>query len=74
MIPMINGREKIVDTVKPCISCGGTSFGEGITKGEGDIWPKHKFFSFGSSLLLKICTDCGEVNSMKVQSPEKFKK
>lgn len=60
--------------MRPCINCGGTNFGEGETRGEGNVHPKNKLFSLGVPLLLTICLDCGEVNSMKVKNPEKFKK
>jgi predicted nucleic-acid-binding Zn-ribbon protein len=59
--------------MKPCVKCGGTSFGEGVTRGEGNIIPAKKIFSLGSSLLFTICLDCGEVNSIRACQPEKFK-
>jgi hypothetical protein len=51
----------------------GTLFGEGITRGEGNIMPAKKMLSLGSSLLFTICLDCGEVNSIRASQPEKFK-
>jgi hypothetical protein len=59
--------------MKTCVRCGGTSFGEGETRGEGSILPVNKLLSFGSSLLFTICLDCGEVNSIRARHPEKFK-
>lgn len=51
---------------KPCIKCGGTSFGEGETKGEGNAYPKNKLFGGSSKIILTICTNCGEVISRKL--------
>ncbi len=34
----------------PCINCGGTNFGEGETRGEGNVHPQNKHFSLGVPL------------------------
>lgn len=30
--------------MRPCINCGGTNFGEGETRGEGNVHPQNKLF------------------------------
>lgn len=57
-----------------CRKCGGTTFGEGKLTGYANVQPTSTIFSTGSPLLLSICVRCGEVYSMRVQHPEKFKK
>ena len=60
--------------MRPCIKCGGTNFGEGKTGGDANVFPINKFFSLGTPLLLTICLDCREVNSMRVLEKGIFKK
>lgn len=60
--------------MRPCINCSGTNFVEGEIKGDGNVHPKNKFLSLGSPLLLTICLECGEVNSMRVKHLDIFKK
>jgi hypothetical protein len=55
-----------------CIRCGGTSFGQGETK-DGFVSQVNKIFTMGSACLFTICINCGEVNSIRVKHPEKFK-
>ncbi|MFC5463441.1 hypothetical protein [Lederbergia graminis] len=56
-----------------CKSCGSNSFGKGIMDGYTNVRPEGKFFSGGTSLELIICTECGDVASMRVKKPHKFK-
>ncbi|MBO7747004.1 hypothetical protein I8J29_22630 [Paenibacillus sp. MWE-103] len=62
------------DLITPCNQCGGTSFGFGQTTGQAVVFPLNKLFARGSSAIFTICTDCGEVQSIRVENPEKFKK
>nr|WP_144926950.1 hypothetical protein [Paenibacillus bovis] len=56
-----------------CKACASNSFGKGVMDGYAHVRPVDKFFSTGSSLELIICTNCGEVASMRVKKPDKFK-
>lgn len=56
-----------------CLNCGSTEFGEGVLTGYANLMPKGKIMSNGSKIIVKLCTHCGEVSSMKVEKPEKFK-
>ena len=42
--------------------------------GNAAMRPDHKRLSFGSAIIADVCTDCGEILSMKVEKPEQFKK
>ncbi|MFJ7954448.1 hypothetical protein ACIQZG_23385 [Lysinibacillus sp. NPDC096418] len=56
-----------------CKSCGGDSFGEGKLDGYANLRPVDNFFSTGSPLICTVCLKCGEVASIKVANPHKFK-
>ncbi|KOS68333.1 hypothetical protein AEA09_07030 [Lysinibacillus contaminans] len=56
-----------------CKSCGGDSFGEGKLDGYAALRPIDNFFSTGSPLIYTVCQNCGEVASIKVTKPQKFK-
>lgn len=58
---------------KNCKTCGQSEFGLGKMDGSTGVYPVHKALSFGTPLVLEICINCGEVYSMKVTKPEKFK-
>ena len=59
-----------------CKVCGNNSFAQGELGGSmANVKPvKLDMLHFASSpLILTICTNCGEVASMKVKNPQKFK-
>ncbi len=56
-----------------CKSCGSTTFTKGeMSRGDSNLLPIGKTFSFGSPLIFTFCKKCGEVASIKVTKPEKF--
>lgn len=59
------------NTDKTCKSCGGTSFVEATDF--VNLRPLNKKMSFGSERIFTVCTDCGEVISIKVLNPEKLR-
>ncbi|MEK5078020.1 hypothetical protein MKX73_03310 [Solibacillus sp. FSL W7-1436] len=64
-------EEKLV-----CKICDNDSFTQGELGGSmANVKPiKHDMLHFSSSpLILTICTNCGEVASMKVKNLQKFK-
>ncbi|TQR28679.1 hypothetical protein C7Y47_20510 [Lysinibacillus sphaericus] len=59
-----------------CKACGSDSFAQGELGGSmANVKPiKLDMVHFSSSpLILTICTNCGEVASMKVKKVDKFK-
>ncbi|GGM24378.1 hypothetical protein GCM10011351_07680 [Paraliobacillus quinghaiensis] len=58
---------------KICPSCGNDSFVEGKLDGYAAIRPVDRIFSGGSAMILRFCNSCGEVDSIKVEKPQKFK-
>ncbi|MEY9970810.1 putative Zn finger protein [Lysinibacillus sp. RC46] len=59
-----------------CKACGSDSFAQGELGGSmANVKPiKLDLVHFSSSpLILTICTNCGEVASMKVKKVDKFK-
>ncbi|MGE7114328.1 hypothetical protein [Lysinibacillus sp. NPDC047702] len=58
-----------------CKICGGDTFTQGELGGvNANVRPLDSISIFSSSpLLLSICTNCGEVSSMKVKKLHKFK-
>jgi uncharacterized Zn finger protein len=59
-----------------CKVCGNDSFTQGELGGSmANVKPvKHDMLHFSSSpLILSICTNCGDVASMKVKNLQKFK-
>ncbi|OEC01304.1 hypothetical protein GY31_13500 [Lysinibacillus sphaericus] len=56
-----------------CKSCGYSSFGEGKLDGPAALRPVNNMLSIGSSLIFTVCQNCGEVASIKVSKPKKFK-
>lgn len=59
-----------------CQACGSDSFtkGEiGRQSGHATIRPLGAVFSLGSPLIYTFCKNCGEVASIKVEHPKKFK-
>lgn len=59
-----------------CKACSNNTFAQGELGGSmANVKPiKHDMLHFSSSpLILTICTNCGEVASMKVKEPQKFK-
>lgn len=57
-----------------CPKCGSRYIEQGILSGYAAMRPDHKRLSFGSAIIAYVCTDCGEILSMKVEKPEQFKK
>lgn len=59
-----------------CQACGHDTFTTGqvgsITS-EGNVRPIGSIMASGSPLILTFCKKCGEVASIKVAKPEKFK-
>lgn len=52
---------------------GGQSFSEGKLDGYAALRPVNTIFSSGSPLIFTVCTQCGEIASIKATKPEKFK-
>lgn len=59
-----------------CLACEHDTFATGqvgsITS-EGNVRPIGSIMGTGSPLILTFCKKCGEVASIKVAKPEKFK-
>jgi len=59
---------------RKCPVCGSSEIGQGILTGYANITPvKGRIFKSGSAILADICTECGNILSMRVEKPEKFK-
>ncbi|WP_375199219.1 hypothetical protein [Bacillus sp. RS11] len=61
-----------------CKACGYDSFatgqlGHGSFTTDSNIRPIGSLIASGSPLILSFCKNCGEVTSIKVAKPEKFK-
>ncbi|MCY9549039.1 hypothetical protein [Lysinibacillus xylanilyticus] len=59
-----------------CKACGSDSFTTGQVGGNsshGNIRPIGSIMAFGSPFLMTFCKNCGEVASIKVDNPKKFK-
>jgi len=56
-----------------CKSCGYSSFGEGKLDGYAKLRPVNNSLSIGSPLIFTVCQNCGEVASIKVTKPQKFR-
>ncbi|MGG2054476.1 hypothetical protein ABFY48_08740 [Lysinibacillus pakistanensis] len=64
-------NEKLV-----CKTCGKDSFITGQVGGNSshaNIKPIGSMMAFGSPFLMTFCKNCGEVVSIKVDKPNKFK-
>ncbi|WP_231634316.1 hypothetical protein [Salinicoccus sp. YB14-2] len=59
---------------KECPECGSRDIEQGKLSGYAAMRPKHRALSFGSAIIADVCTDCGEILSMKVEKPEQFKR
>lgn len=60
-----------------CNKCGSSNFKEGVLGSEqAHVYEPNtiSIFSKNSKLLVKFCLNCGEVISLRVEKPEKFKK
>lgn len=56
-----------------CKACGRTEFVKGkLNNGYARVMPINKAFSLGSGVIYTFCKRCGEIASMKIESPEKF--
>lgn len=55
-----------------CVKCEGTDFAEGTDFMA--IRPLDKKFSIGSNKIYTFCLNCGEVSSIRIENPEKFRK
>ncbi|KGR81863.1 hypothetical protein [Lysinibacillus odysseyi] len=65
------GNEKLV-----CKACGSDTFTTGQvggTSSQGNIRPIGSIMAVGSPLIMTFCKSCGEVASIKVENPKKFK-
>ncbi|OLO25264.1 hypothetical protein BTR23_25085 [Alkalihalophilus pseudofirmus] len=54
-----------------CQKCDGTEFAEGTDF--MPIKPLDKKFSIGSNKIYTFCLKCGEVTSIRIENPSKFK-
>ena len=54
-----------------CNSCGGSSFVQATDY--INLRPLGKRSAFGSEKVYTVCSDCGEVKSIKITNPEKLK-
>lgn len=59
-----------MNTIK-CEKCGSSDIGQGTLDGYAAMQSKNSLL--GSGIIAYICTDCGEILSMKVRDPKKFK-
>lgn len=57
-------------TGKKCAACGGSSFVQATDF--INLRPLDKKMAIGSEKIYTICSDCGEVASIKVKNPEKL--
>ena len=55
-----------------CPDCGSNKIGKGKLEGYAALIPVGKFFTTGSTILADVCTECGTINRMKAEKPEKF--
>lgn len=56
-----------------CKSCGGTNFTKGQLDGYAKLVPLKSLFGIKSSkVIFTFCKNCGEVSSIKVDSPQLF--
>jgi hypothetical protein len=60
-----------VNDIKECPRCKGTEFAEGTDFMA--IKPLNKKLSSGSLKIYCFCLNCGEVVSIRVKNPEKFR-
>ncbi|MCZ0704603.1 hypothetical protein J2T56_003175 [Natronobacillus azotifigens] len=58
---------------KNCSSCGNHTFVEGKLDGYANVRPIDRIFAGGSGMIVRFCNHCGEVDSIKVEKPHKFK-
>ena len=56
---------------KKCPICGCEEIGVGRQCAQGSMFPEKGLF--GSQVIAEICTKCGNILSMRVKNPEKFK-
>lgn len=56
---------------KKCQSCGGNAFVEAMDY--INLRPVGKKMAMGTEKVYTICLNCGEVDSIKVENPEKLK-
>ncbi|MDU4934325.1 MAG: transcription initiation factor TFIIIB [Clostridium saudiense] len=54
-----------------CKKCGSSNIGQGTLDGYAAMQSKNTLL--GSGIIADICTDCGEILSMRVKEPKKFK-
>lgn len=55
-----------------CKKCGNDTFNEGKLSGYAKLLSMETFFNTGSNMIVTFCSRCGEVNSMRVENPQKF--
>jgi predicted nucleic-acid-binding Zn-ribbon protein len=55
-----------------CNKCGGSEFAEGTDFVA--IRPLDKKLSMGSNKIYTFCLNCGEVYSIRIENPAKFRK
>ncbi|MEH7444539.1 hypothetical protein V7201_19680 [Bacillus sp. JJ1122] len=55
-----------------CVKCDGTDFAEGTDYTA--IRPLDKKISTGSNKIYTFCLNCGEVSSIRIENPAKFRK
>ncbi|GEQ23149.1 hypothetical protein CBU02nite_36550 [Clostridium butyricum] len=56
-----------------CPAYGSSEIGKGKQIAHGRMIPVNKIFTAGSNVLADICTSCGNILSLKVEEPERFK-
>ena len=59
---------------KVCPECGSREIEKGKLSGYAAMRPEERLLSLGSAIIGDVCTDCGEILSMKVEKPERFKR
>ncbi|MGL4911882.1 MAG: hypothetical protein ACRC3Y_05545 [Romboutsia sp.] len=59
--------------IMKCTLCGCEEIGEGNLEGFKGLVPQHGL-PISIPIVADVCTNCGNILSMRVTKPEKFKK
>ena len=61
-----------MDSVSKCPECGCTQIGKGKLSGYANMTPVGRIFTTGSQVIADVCSNCGLIIKLKVDSPHKF--
>jgi len=56
-----------------CPICGCENIGQGKLSGYTNMNIINNHFSIGSEVVAEICTKCGQILSLRINNPDKFK-